>query len=534
MLRTLVAIQLRGVLGSLVGRLGRGRRNKPANKVLVGLLVVYVLGALGFSLGTYLLGMFKSFAPLGLTWLYYALAGLSAFVFSFIGSVFLAQSTLFGARDNELLLSLPIPPGLILLSRTAALYLITLLIQALVLLPTMIVHLVAGQVDGTGLALFLLAGLLLPLPTLALSMLLGWGLALISSRLRRKNLVIILLSFLFLAAYLYGYSRLMGAMQTLIARGQEIALALRQVLPPAYHFGQAAAYGKLGSWLLFALACLLPFGLVMWLVAWRYLQVLTTQRGAPRVLYRGGGMKAGGLMKALVQKEARRFFASPVYLMNSAITLLLMLALPVWLLLDRSILALLPQMGLEASWVGALMVLAQSALAGSVFISAPSISLEGKALWIIQSLPVKPIQALMAKALAHLFISLPPILLSGLGLTILLRLDLASALFLLVMPVLANAFTALLGVALNLRFPKLDWRSEMEPVKQSMSTFLTMTIGFVNIGALGALYAFWLRRHLAIQAYLLLCAAFLALLCLLLYRHLRGTAPGALLDLSEA
>ncbi|HPY95111.1 MAG TPA: hypothetical protein PLR12_06745, partial [Clostridia bacterium] len=100
MLRSLVVIQLRGLLGSLGGRLG-GRRKKarPMNKVLVGLAAIYIIGSLGASLGFYFHTMLGAFAPMGLAWFYFALAGLTAFVFSFLGSVFLAQSSLFAAKD---------------------------------------------------------------------------------------------------------------------------------------------------------------------------------------------------------------------------------------------------------------------------------------------------------------------------------------------------------------------------------------------------------------------------------------------------
>ena len=535
MLRSLVVIQLRGLLGSLGGRLG-GRRKKarPMNKLLVGLAAIYIIGSLGASLGFYFHTMLAAFAPLGLAWFYFALAGLTAFVFSFLGSVFLAQSSLFAAKDNELLLFLPIKPEQILLARMAALYLMALGIQALVLLPALAVWLLAGSVNMPGLLFFVLTGLLLPLPVLALSTILGWLLSILSSRLRRKNLVIILLSLGFLAAYFIGYSRLIGLMNELVSRGQQLAQAARASLPPAYHYGLALAEGKAASFLLFALFCLAPFALVMWLVSLNYVKVLSTRHGAPKLVYRGGGMAVGGRMRALVKKEMRRFFTSPVYLMNTGIGLLFMLGLPIYLLFDKNALALLAQLGLPQEWLGGLLVLAQCALAGSVFISAPSISLEGRALWIVQSLPVRPINALLAKAMAHILISLPPILLSGAALAWLMKPGAVYTAFLLLLPVLVSVFCALLGLELNLRFPKLEWRSETEPVKQSMSTFLAMSLGFITVAALGALYALALVRTMALGTFLLLCAALFALLSLTLYLHLDRIADRAFLDLSEA
>lgn len=533
MLKTLIAIQLRGLLGNLQLPGRRRKRGKPANKWLAALLVVYILGSLGISLGFTFQQMHSAFAPLGLTWYYFALVGLMAFVLSFIGSVFLAQSSLFSAKDNELLLSLPIPPRLILATRMASLYVFALGVQALVLLPALVVYVIYGSVRWAGLLLLLPAWLLLPLMTLTLSCLLGFILALVSSRLRHKNLVIILLSLGFLAAYFVGYSRLMRLMDELLRSGQQFADALRNSLPPAYHFGQAVAQGSLPSFLLYALFCLVPFGAVFYLLSRNYARVLSTKRGTPRVAYRGGGLVAGSARKALLVKECRRFFGSPVYLMNTGISLLFMLGLPIYLLFDRSLLVAMEQLGLPASLLGGLAIAAQTAMAGSVMISAPSISLEGKALWILKSLPVSALDVLRVKAAAHILISLPIVLLSGLAYAWLLHTSALDTIYLLLLPLLANACAALLGVALNLRFARFDWRTETEPVKQSMSTFLTMTIGFGTPGLLAALYAFWLADKVSLSLFMLMSALFFMLCGLALYSHLKKKADHAFLALGE-
>ena len=535
MLKALVTIQLRAAFMMLFNPGKSSKKRKPLGKVLIVLAVIYILGALGFSLGYYLYAMFQAFHPAGLTWFYFSLTGITAFVFSFIGSIYLAQSTLFNAKDNELLLSMPIRPGFILLSRTCVLYLLALLFQAVVLVPALVVWLLLAPVSLSGILVFLLANVLLPLPTLALSILLGWLLAQVSSRLRHKNLLIILLSLLFLGAYFFGYGKLMGAMGNLLIQGQEMAKAVQSTLFPAYHYGLAIAQPSLMSLLLYSLCCLVPFALVLLIVKANYVKVLTTRRGAPKLAYKGGGMKEGSLMKALITKELRRFFSSPVYIMNSAIGLVFMVALPFILLFDQGTLVMLKtQFNLTDELIGAAAVLAISLLASSAFISAPSISLEGKSLWILQTLPVSPIQSLLAKAAAHVLICSLPIAVSGILLGIILKLGVYQTLMSLLVPLLVSAFCALLGLELNLRFPKLDWRTETEPVKQSMSTFLAMALGFATVAGAGALYFFLLQGKLTSNLYLALAAILFALLSYAVFLHLKQKADDAYLDLSEA
>src|SRR5690606_20059 len=115
-----------------------------------------------------------------LLWLYFALVAIIAFVFMFVGGVMMTQSVLYEAKDNDLLLSLPIPSGMILLSRMLSLLVMAFLLQAAVAVPAGVVYLMHYAPSFTGVAFFLIAFLFLPLMAVALSSLLGWLIAMVS------------------------------------------------------------------------------------------------------------------------------------------------------------------------------------------------------------------------------------------------------------------------------------------------------------------------------------------------------------------
>ena len=536
MLRTLIKVQFQGMFtrNFQFGKRSKRRKGKPLSKVMYALLAIYIIGSVGMALGITFNSLLTAFMPLNLLWLYFASAGMMAFLFSFIGSVYLAQSSLFSAKDNDLLLSMPIKPGHILLARTAALYLFTLAIQQVMLLPALVVYLVYGSLNLALVLRFVLLSLLLPFPVLALSILLGWLLALISSRLRRKNLVVSVLAIAAMALYFIGYSRLIAAMEDLIKRGNEIARVVRSAFPPAYHYGLGLAEGQVRSILIFLLYCLVPFVLVMALVSANYRRVLTTHRGAPRIAYKGGGLTPTSQMQALIQKEMRRFFGSPTYLMNTGISLLFMLGLPIYLAVDGGLIASIEQdLGPLTAFLGPISVAMLSLFAGSIMISSVSISMEGKALWILQTLPVAPRKALLAKALAHVLISLPVVLAAGAIMGIAFRLDAFMFAMSLVLPFLMTVFSAFLGLHLNLRFPKLEWRSETEPVKQSMSPILAMTLGFLVPATLVGLGFYFVGKGVGLRLYILLCTFVIALASLVMYLLLNRKADRAFLNLSE-
>jgi len=125
-------------------------------------------------------------------------------------------------------------------------------------------------------------------------------------------------------------------------------------------------------------------------------------------------------------------------------------------------------------------------------------------------------------------------LFSGIFLGILLKLNVFYLLMCVLLPLAVNVFTALLGLALNLRFPKLDWHSEAVPVKQSMSTFLTMTLGFLLVAGVGACYFLLLMDRMSAPVFLLISLALFSLTSLGIFLYLSKTAPTAWKDLSEA
>ncbi len=76
----------------------------------------------------------------GLNWLYFAIMGIVGILLSFIGSVMMTKSQLYDAKDNELLLSMPISPGQILAGRLLSLLLLNYIYQSFVMIPAGVIY----------------------------------------------------------------------------------------------------------------------------------------------------------------------------------------------------------------------------------------------------------------------------------------------------------------------------------------------------------------------------------------------------------
>ena len=135
-----------------------------------------------------------------------------------------------------------------------------------------------------------------------------------------------------------------------------------------------------------------------------------------------------------------------------------------------------------------MVLLAGMLVSGMVFFTASSVSLEGKQLWLAQSLPVSPWQVLRAKLRLQLLITIPPMLLC---LVCLLAVYPGSPLELLFIAVTALSYAllmALLGLFLGLKMPNLSWTNEVVPIKQSACVALSLFGGWAVAMIPGALY----------------------------------------------
>ena len=152
--------------------------------------------------------------------------------------------------------------------------------------------------------------------------------------------------------------------------------------------------------------------------------------------------------------------------------------------------------------------------------TAPSVSLEGKNLWLVQVLPINAFQPLKAKLKLHLYLTLPPAVLLTLTVEWVFRLQWGECILLLVTVAAFVWFMALAGLFFNLKMPNLTWTNENVPVKQSMSVTLALFGGWVVVLAFCLLY-YALRKLLTPAVFLAASAVLLIVLSAVLYRYIK-------------
>ncbi len=488
MLKLLVKKQLAEMFRSYVydpkKNRARSRKGTITLFVLFGFLMVVVLGG---AFAAVAIGLGMAFLPLGLGWLYYTIMGFMAVLLGCFGSVFNTYSGLYLARDNDLILSLPIPVGTVIAARLTGVYLMGLLYSAAVSVPSVIVYWVLGPHGILAILGGLLFIFLLSVVVTLLSCLLGWVVAQVSVKLKSKSMITVLVALLGFAAYYLFYFKAQVFLRDLAQNAAVYGPAIREKASFLFFLGRAGE-GAPGP-LLASIGIVALCTLLCWKLLSR--SFLPLAAGSGSASHAGGKRrveKPRTLPAALFSRELSRFAASPNYMLNCGMgTLLTVIAGVLLLLKGQEWLA--PATALLGTPVMAVLLGAGLCMLISTNdLTAPSVSLEGKTLWLLQSLPISPRRALWAKMELHLVLTGIPALFAWLCLCVALRPGVAGGVVLLLLTVSDVIFSGAVGLALGTRLPNLSWTREIVAVKQGLPVMLTLFGGWIYALLMGGVY----------------------------------------------
>ena len=458
------------------------KKNKARSKAsTIGFIVLYALlmvGILGGMFTWLALSLCPAFAAMQVSWLYFALMGGLGLCLGAFGSVFNTFSSLYLAKDNDLLLSLPIPVRALMASRLLGVYLMGLMYSATVTLPAVIVYWVVASHSFAAILGGVLMVLAVSVLVLVLSCILGWAVAKISLKLRHKSFVTVLASLVFIGAYYFLYFRASRMIQTLTLNAMEYGETIQGKAYPVYLFGRAWEGDPLALLVTLAVTAAL-LALTCYVLSRSFLRVATSSGAVGKVKYHEKAVKPRSLPRAMLGKELARFTASPNYMLNCGLGLLFLPIVGVVFLVKaawfRDLIALL---GWEGDFLTLMLAGALCAMASMVDITAPSVSLEGKSLWLAQSLPILPWEALRAKLRLQILLAGAPLAFASLCAILALRPGLSGALLLLLLPQVFSVLMAALGLFLNLKRPNFHWTNEIAPIKQSLSVTVALFGGW--------------------------------------------------------
>lgn len=476
MIKILVKNRLRSLFGTMVnksrdGSAVKGGRGRVA---LVIILYLFLLGSFAFMSTSVAMALGTVLIPIGAAWLYFAIFIIAALSVIFILGIFETKSELFECKDNDLLLSMPIKPRDIVASRVSVVLIYNYVEELVIMLPCIIVYGALSH-DPVGVLGAITISLFIPLFATALASVCGYGVAMISKHFKKKTAISVILYLLFFGAYMLGYDALLDGFDRFVADMETTGTA--PDIPFLYYIGAAALFEPL-SIALTAIVSVASALLSYVFVSKSYIKIVTSSY-TPGTTYKERAHKTHSPLYSLIQKELAHFFSSAIYILNGGLGYIFTVALGVLALVRSGDLAVIAGELFSgySDPITALLPLLVCViiLTGSLsIISAASLSLEGKRLWIVRSMPIDARTVLLGKSLPQFIISAAPTLTASVLLIIATGAPFEYWLPVIAAPQLANLFFALFGTVINTAFPRFDYQNEAEVIKQSLSTFIVM------------------------------------------------------------
>jgi ABC-2 type transport system permease protein len=509
-LLTLLKVSFLGFAG--FNEMVHGKDQKRKNRK-IGMFVLFFFVAL-MMLGTAFssfYGMGYVLNQLGALDALLALACAGASVAVLITTVAKVVPTLFTFRDYELLMSLPIPERTLVLSRILRLYGANLFFMSFLILPAGAAYVVLSP-QGVGFYVrFFMLLFFVPLLPLSIAAVVGTLIAAFGARFRRSNfitLVLLFTVFIGIMAISFAAPQVVEQIQSISA---QLTASVSRFYPVATWYANAVVGAGSGAgvidFLLFAGVSAAVFAVFVAVVARNFKRLNTSLRAKSAVRKKGNARRlALSPVRALYQKEIKRYFASTLYVFNTAFGAVLVVIGSVALAFmgEEKLGVMLEMPGLPDIMKSA----APFALALFACLSATtpaSISMEGNKLWQLKALPVKTRDLFRSKCLVSITVMAPAIVVAATVLNFVLKADALTAVLMYAVPLVYTVFIARVGLYVNLCVPKLDWQNEAEVVKQGASVMVTLLIGM----AAGILPIVWLtgvKDNAMLYGYILLAA----------------------------
>ena len=451
-------------------------------------LLIAIAALIGFSIWVYADKLLDSLTDVGAGFVVLTLFVIITSVLTLVEGIYKSGDLLFNCRDDDLMLSLPIKKSTVLFIRVFKLYVFELLYNSLFLIPAMIAYAIRTDVSWTFYLSSLAAILLLPIVPIVIGCIIGGVIVGVSSRFRLKNLVQIIVTMAFLLGIFIVFSNINSVIAGIAANATSINDVITRLYYPAGAYIGMVTNFSIINFLIFIAVHIAIFGVMLLVLSKIYYKInsraKTIKIHTHKTAYK---IKRRSVIHAIIAKEFNKFINTPVFVINAGFGLVLFVVACVLVNVNLdSITSFLQNYDVELDFNLAEIVkqfapaiLFCLIVMASVMSSITSsmISLEGRAFNILKSIPVKPTTIIISKVLAAVLVMLPFILIGDLIMFAKFDFNLLEIILILLASIVLPLLAELIGIALNLKYPKMNAENDAEVVKQSISTLIATFLG---------------------------------------------------------
>ncbi len=501
-----------------------------ASKVKKTLFPIFLFLIVSLSISFYAYMIAEPLHKVNLTFVMLSMFLALVTILTFMSGIYKSQGILFEAKDNDLLFSLPIKRSSILFLRLFKLVLFQYIYNLMFLLPAFIVYIIFEHPGLKFYLISLLMTFLLPIIPTVISSIVGYLVKMISSKFKAKKVIQTILS---LIVFLIIYNLSLN-LNTFIEDIATKATSINDILTKIYY--PIGAYieliNKFNILTLIKLILINTISLILFVyigskfyfkIIFRSKEIKTSSKK----LKKNDLQEKRTPLKALTIKELKRYFSSPVYMFNTCFGLILILVMSIFLFIkgEASFKDLLKGMDFDINTTINLLFYGIVLFVGTLTsITSSSISLEGKTINITKSLPISEKMILKSKILMALIIELPFILISDLLFIIKFTPSITYIIILLLLSIITIVLSAIIGLLVNLKYPKLNASSDTEVVKQSASSMISVFIG-ITIAIISLLGINYFSDKYSLMSLMSINVLILLITTVILYQILINFGP---------
>ena len=399
-----------------------------------------------------------------------------------------AGDLLFKPRDNDMLMAMPIKRSTIILARMIKFYVFEMIYCLVFLLPAIIAYAMNAGVGASFWLVAITMLVLVPVIPIAVACIIGLIIAALSGRFKHKTFLQVTLSFVVMFA-LVGAVFAMNTTSGFDGRNMAaISDTVTRFYYPAATFVNLTEHFNIWEYLIFVVINLAVLALTILVISRFCFQIITRLGTVKRAEITDAryDYRKRSQTSAMVRKEMTRYFNTPVLLMNTAMGLVFYV-IAVGLLCFKfddfanSMISSTENFPLTVDEMRAFMpgvTFAMVAFASLLTcITATMISLEGKAINVLKALPISGKKVLMTKVLAAVLLIVPVTLLGWLVMCFRFEFGVVDAILILIGVIAMPLVTELIGILINLKYPRFDADNDTVVVRQSASVMVATFLG---------------------------------------------------------
>lgn len=448
----------------------------------------------------------------------------SVFIIIFTFTFMKSNGYLFGFKEYDILMSLPVKTEAIIQSKFVYMYTKNLPWAISISFAGMIAYGIFAKPSFAAYLLWIALSIIFPIIPMVLASVLGVLIVAIGSRFKYKKLLQTILTFAFvllafsLRFIIDGVAR-DNDLDDIIEGISDGINEVEAVIWPAAWFKGAVVDFRISDILLLIGCSLLIFGIFYTLLAKYYKKINSRlESHAIKKGYNSKELKKKSIVDTIVYKELRKLFGSTNYVVNAGLGHLIAIIFTIGSLFvspENIIEMILNGAPLSADMLAPAIPLILYFFLGMVATTCCSPSLEGKNYWIVQSLPITKKELYLGKMKFHFLFTAPIGVISTFIISIRFGASIAETIVYSLCIVCLIAFSTAFGMVCGLKYINFDWENEVEVIKQSSAVAVYMLPNmFVCMGLIiGVVVLGQFVSNIIVSLLLSLIATVLAFVC---------------------